>query len=371
MKFTVNSSDLQRVLSKIGGVIPSKSTMPMLENMLFDVINDRLTVTATDLEISLTAWLEVKGYEDGRIAIPAKRLIDTVRALADSPMTIFAEPTTHKVTITTSNGQYGLTGESAKEFPPAPEFQSTTEFTMESVTLRRIIHQTAFAVSTDELRPAMMGVLLQAKGSELRVVSTDGHRLVKLALNIPQGASLKRDIIVPAKALHLVGRSLEGGNSTISISDTHVKFGFDSTVLVSRLIDETYPNYDSVIPRDNDKTMTVNRNAILASLRRVALYASATTHQVRFAADGSALTIMAQDIDFGGEAKETIECEYIGDRLEIGFNSNYIVDILSHLESDQASFKFSTPTRAGVIAPAAPHQGEDVLMLVMPVRLNA
>jgi DNA polymerase III subunit beta len=371
MKFTVNSSDLQRVLTKIGGVIPSKSTMPMLENMLFDLVNNKLTITATDLEISLTAWVEVKSSEDGRVTVPAKRLIDTVRSLGEVPITFSTDSTTHKVSITTGNGQYGLTGESAKEFPPTPDLQASTELTMESNILRRIIHQTAFAVSTDELRPAMMGVLLQSKGSELRAVSTDGHRLVKLTLKAPQGTALKRDIIIPAKAFNLVGRSLEAGKTTISIGDTHVKFSFDATILISRLIDETYPNYESVIPRDNDKTMTVKRDAILSSLRRVSLYASATTHQVRFAADSGALTIMAQDLDFGGEAKETIECEYAGDRLEIGFNSSYILDILSHLESEQASFKFSTPTRAGLIAPATPQQGEDVLMLVMPVRLNA
>ena len=371
MKFTANNADFQRTLNKVGGVIPVRSTLPILENILFELLNNTLTLTATDMEISLTVSIQVKGSEDGSIAIPAKRLMDTIKALPETASPKFTiDTTTNKIKITTDNGEYALTGESAKEFPAVPQFKSTGEIIIDNSSLKRIIHRTAFAVSTDELRPAMMGVLLQVKGNDMCAVSTDGHRLVKYIHKASKTGSLKRDIIIPAKALQIVNRSIEGGDNTISINDTHIRFTFDNTVLVSRLIDENYPNYESVIPADNTKELIVNRNSLVESIRRVALYASATTHQVRFDIKSGSLTVTAQDIDFGGEAKENITCEYKDDALEIGFNSTYVVDVLTHLDAEKVLFKFSSPTRAGVVSPVDPKAGEEVIMLVMPVRLN-
>ncbi|MBI4536168.1 MAG: DNA polymerase III subunit beta, partial [Ignavibacteriae bacterium] len=366
-----SSSDLQRMLAKVGGVVPTKSTMPILENLLFDLLNDTLTITATDLEVSLTVSLQVRGIEDGRIAVPAKRLTDTIRNLPNIITTFSIDTATNRIKVTTANGEYNLTGEDAKEFPAVPPFKGTEEVTMENDLIRKLIYRTSFAVSADELRPAMMGVLLQPKGIELRAVATDGHRLVKCSHKFENTVGLKRDIIVPAKALNILSKSAESGSNTISISDTHIKFNFDSTELISRLIEETYPNYESVIPQENNKTLTVNREQLLSSIRRVGLYASATTHQIRFQMGKQALNISAQDIDFGGEAKETLECEYSGDEMEIGFNSQYVMEILAHLDSEQISFNFSSPTRAGIVSPVGSKESEDVMMLVMPVRLNA
>ena len=371
MKFTANSTDLQRTLSKLGGVIPSKSTMPILENILLHLEKDVLTLTATDLAVSLTVNIQVQGKEEGTIAVPAKRIMDTIRSLPDTNATFTIDTTSNKVKITTENGEYVFTGESAKEFPQVPPFKGSGNITLEEGELKRIIHRTVFAVSTDELRPAMMGVLLQGTRTELRAVSTDGHRLVRLIYKGNAAAELKKDIVIPAKALAIVGKSMEGSQSVISVSDTHIRFSFDNSHLVSRLIDETYPNYESVIPLENDKIMVINRDALISSIRRVGLYASATTHQVRFDITADALQITAQDIDFGGEAKETLKSTYSGTELEIGFNSLYLIDILTHLDGDQVQFKFSSPTRAGIISPVASSSQEDVMMLVMPVRLNA
>jgi DNA polymerase-3 subunit beta len=180
---------------------------------------------------------------------------------------------------------------------------------------------------------------------------------------------MKKDVVIPAKALLILGKSIDEGDITISISETHVKFTYGPSFLVSRLIDEPYPNYETVIPAENDKQMTVKRDEMISSIRRVALYASATTHQIRFDITKAALQITAQDIDFGGEAKEKIPCTYTGDTLEIGFNSVYLIDILSHLESEQVMFRFSTPTRAGIVSPVG-GESDSILMLVMPVRLS-
>lgn len=369
MKFTANSIELQRTLNKVGGVVPTKSTMPILENVLCDLSGNVLTVTATDMALSLTVSLQVRGAEDGRIAIPAKRLMDTMKSLPDTSTSFAIDMTTNKIKITTENGEYGLTGEPAKDFPPVPPFKGTSEIALDSDVLRGLIHRTTFAVSTDELRPAMMGVLFQAKDTELRAVSTDGHRLVRLSYRQQKPVAMKKDVVIPAKALLILGKSIDQGDTTISISDTHVKFVFGQSFLVSRLIDESYPNYETVIPAENDKQMTVKRDDMISSIRRVALYASATTHQIRFDIAKTALQVTAQDIDFGGEARETIPCTFSGETLEIGFNSIYLIDILTHLESEQVAFRFSTPTRAGIVTPVGGEAGS-ILMLVMPVRLS-
>jgi len=369
MKFTANSIELQRTLNKVGGVVPAKSTIPILENILCDLSGNDLTITATDLAISLTVSLQVRGSEEGKIAIPARRLMDTMRSLPDTGAAFAVDEASGKVRITTDNGEYSLTGEPARDFPAVPAFKGSSEITLDAATLRGIIHRTTFAVSTDELRPAMMGVLFQAKDTDLRAVATDGHRLVRLIEHQQKPLPMKRDVVIPAKALQVLGKSIDEGNTVIAISDTHVRFTFGQSVLISRLIDEAYPNYESVIPGDNDKQMTVKRDDMISSIRRVALYASATTHQVRFDIGKTSMQITAQDIDFGGEARETVPCAYTGDKLEIGFNSVYLTDILSHLESEQVAFRFSTPTRAGIVSPVG-DDGDRIMMLVMPVRLN-
>jgi DNA polymerase-3 subunit beta len=373
MKFTANSIELQRTLAKLGGVIPTKSPMPILENILCELSGDTLTMSATDTAISLTVTVSVRGEANGAIAIPAKRLMDTMRSLPDTSAKFVIDQDAKKIMITTDTGRYQLTGESAKEFPPTPAFKAGSEIALSGDTLRNIIHRTAFAVSSDELRPAMMGVLFQSKGEELRAVATDGHRLVRLIHHPEQAVSLKRDVVIPAKALQIVGKSIGAGETKISVSDTHVRFTFDGSILYTRLIEEAYPNYESVIPKDNDKLMTVKRDDLVSALRRVSLYASAVSRQVRLEVGSASLVVAAQDADFGGEASEQLACTYSGDSLLIGFNATYLMDILTHLESEQVVFRFSTATRAGIVSPAdkADSAGRDnVIMLVMPVRLS-
>lgn len=236
MKFTANSIELQRTLNKLGGIVPARSTMPILENILCELTGDVLTLTATDMATTLTVSIPVRGGEDGKVAIPAKRLMDTMRSLPDTSASFVIDLTTSKIRITTENGEYGLTGEGGKDFPTVPTFKGTAELSIDSNELRTIIHRTAFAVSTDELRPAMMGVLLQTTGTEMRAVATDGHRLVKLVHTLAKPVSLKKDVVIPAKALLVLGKSIDEGTVVISVSDTHIKFSFGQSFLVSRLI---------------------------------------------------------------------------------------------------------------------------------------
>ena len=182
--------------------------------------------------------------------------------------------------------------------------------------------------------------------------------------------NFKKDIVIPSKALALVSKLAEEGKTKILVNDSHIMFQFEGTTLISRLIEENYPNYESVIPQDNDRLLAVSKDQLLASVRRVSLYSSSTTHQIRLSVRKNELTVAAEDVDFGSEARETIPCDYSSEEMEIGFNSAYVVDVLTHIESDEAVFRFSSPTRAGIVGPRPQREKEDVLMLIMPVRLN-
>jgi DNA polymerase-3 subunit beta len=370
MNFSVSSSELQKNLGSIVGVVPSKSTLPILENFLFDVSNDSLKITATDLEVTTTVQMSVSGKGEGKIAIPARKLLDTVRALPSTTISFSIDRETNRIQMRTENGEYKLTGESSENYPTIPEIQRSKEFTIDNESFRRLITKTSFAVSTDELRPAMMGILLQIKKKEVCAVATDGHRLVRLMNNKFSADTADVDVVVPAKAMNAVVKCLEGDSSTVSFDDGYVMFSLGSVTLTSRLIEEKYPNYESVIPLDNDKKLIVDKNQLLLSVRRTSLYASATTHQVRFALKKNQVTVSAEDVDFGSEAKETLKCDYASEAMEIGFNAAYIIDILSHIDTEEVEFSFSTPTRAAIVKPFTQHEGEELLMLVMPVRLT-
>lgn len=370
MKFTAASNELQKILSKIIGVVPTKSTLPILENILFDLKKNTLRLSATDLEVSMSASIEVKGSEDGSVTVPAKRLMETIRSLTDVNIIFAADLSSNKIKLITETGEYTLLGESSEEFPTIPQFKGEDKVVLDGTVLRRIIARTNFSVSSDELRPAMTGVLFQANAKGLRAVATDGHRLVRYSFTGIKQAQLKKDIIVPAKALNLVVKTSEETETTLLVDATHIQFLFGNTVLTSRLIEEHYPNYESVIPLDNEKNLFVNRDKLLASVRRVSLYSSSTTHQVRFSIKNNEMKITAEDIDFGGEAREKMACKYSGEEIEIGFNSTYVIDILSHIDAEEIVFKLSTPVRAAIITPSTQKENEDLLMLVMPVRLN-
>lgn len=370
MKFSTTSTELQKILGNIGGVIPSKSTLPILENFLFRLLEDELLITATDLDTSMTVSIKVKGLENGTIAIPAKRLFETVRSLPSLNIDFIANMENNKIVMLTDNGEYKLIGESSDNYPSLPSFKGLNELSIENDILSRMISKTNFAVSSDELRPAMLGTLFQLKKGEIRIAATDGHRLVRLIISNYSSINFDREVIIPAKALNLVLKSLNNSTSNIAFNENHTMFTFGDMILISRTIEEKYPNYESVIPVDNDKILIVDKNQLLSSVRRTSLYASSTTHQVRFSIKKNSMTVSAEDIDFGSEARETLTCDYSSDAMEIGFNSAYIIDVLTHVDTDEVMLKFSTPTRAATIQPVTQRENENLLMLVMPVRLN-
>lgn len=368
MKFNVSSGELVQSLSAVAGAVPAKATMPILEMVLFESENGKLKLTATDLEVSIVEYVQADFEAEGAVAVPARRLLDTLRQLPDIPL-FFEVDDRYNVKFRTDKGTYKLAGENADEFPDMPMLEGALTINLDTKTLKDAIQKTSFAVSTDDLRPAMMGVYFEIGIENSKIVATDGHRLVKLVLNSLSAAEESR-FIVPDKALNLTSKTLDGDKCIIAITSDHVSFQSDNTRVVARLIDETYPNYETVIPKDNDKTLVVNRDQMLATVRRVSIFSSSSTRQIRLQLNPDQVTICAEDIDMSSEAKESIECEYNFDPMEIGFNSRYLADVLGNVDDPEVLFEFSTPNRAGIVKPSVQDEDSEILMLVMPVMLN-
>ena len=369
MKFNVSSKDLNSGLSAVIGAVPTKATLPILETILFECEEGRLKLTATDLEISIIEYLDAEIEDEGAIAIPARRLLETLRQLPDIQV-FFHVDDNHNVEFKTDKGKYKLVGEEADDFPEIPDMNEGVTLTTTTELIQNAIDRTMFAVSTDDLRPAMMGVFFDIGSKESKFVATDGHRLVRY-VNRDFTSDEPLSFIVPDKALNLVGKALDGKECDLTVSSDHAQFHSGNTIVITRLINEQYPNYESVIPRDNDKILLIDKSQMLSTVRRVSVFSSSTTRQIRLMLQKDKLTIRAEDLDMSSEAKETISCDYASDEMEIGFNAKYLADVLNNVAGDEAKFEFSTPNRAGIVKPAEEGDNEEMLMLVMPVMLNS
>lgn len=368
MKLSVKSSVLNHGLSAVVGAVPNKATLPILETILFEAEGDSLRLTATDLEISMIETIDADVAEEGSVAVPARRLLETLRQLPDILITFEVDERAN-IKFSTDKGTYKLVGEKADDFPALPDLNDGTTLTCESAVLKKAIQKTLFAVSSDDLRPAMMGVYFEIGTEKTTFVATDGHRLVRYS-NGGLVSAEPLSFIIPDKALSQVSKSLVDRDCSITISDAHAVFESGDTVIISRLISEQYPNYQSVIPRDNDKSLLIEKDQMLATVKRVSVFSSTTTRQIRLQLAEDQLVIRAEDLDMSSEAKETVACEYSGESMEIGFNARYLADVLNNVDGDTVRFEFSTPNRAGIVKPADEQENEEILMLVMPVMLN-
>ena len=371
MKFIVSSSSLLRHLSAINGVVTTNPVVPILENFLFEIKDSKLNVTASDLQTSMMTEIEVEAKEDGNIAVPAKILIETLKNLPEQPVTFSIDKETYSVEISSDNGRYKLAGENATDFPRIPGVTNPSSVEMSTDVLSNAIANTIFATSNDELRPAMTGVYVNLSDTNTTFVATDGHRLIRyrrVDIASPEAAT----IIIPRKALNLLKSTLPTDNVpvTVEFNSSNAYFKFNNIKMICRLIDERFPDYENVIPLDNNNDMTINRAEFLGSLRRIAIYANKTTHQVRLKLTGSELQISAEDLDFSNEANERLSCEHEGEDIEIGFNAKFLVEMLNNITAKEVTLKFSAPNRAGLILPSDMSENEDILMLVMPVMLS-
>lgn len=371
MKFIVSSSYLLKQLQVLGSVINSSNTLPILDNFLFELNGTELKVSASDLETTMQATLEIDSESTGSVAIPAKLLLETLKTFPEQPLTFTVEDN-NTIEISSESGKYALAYASGDEFPKAVSLEDPSSTLVPAEVLSTAISKTIFAAGNDDLRPVMSGVFFQFSPQGLTFVATDAHKLVKYA-RTDVSASQVADFIMPKKPLTILKGILATSNSEVKIeyNDSNATFSFDNYILTCRLIDGKYPNYEAVIPKENPNRLLISRNQILSSVRRVAIFSNKTTHQIRLKIAGTELNISAEDIDYSNKAEERLTCDYQGDDMQIGFNSRFLTEMLTNLQSDEIQLEMSLPNRAGILTPVdGLSEGETVTMLVMPVMLN-
>jgi DNA polymerase-3 subunit beta len=370
MKFIVSSSSLLKHLQQISGVINSNTVLPILEDFLFEIEDKKLNIVATDLETVMRVQMDVESKANGKVCIPAKILIDSLKNIADQPLT-FNIDKNFAVEITSDNGKYKVMGENPDNFPKEPAADDTNSFTISSSSLLTAINKTLFAVSNDDLRPAMTGVFFELQKDSVQFVATDAHRLVrykKTNVSSPKVDSF----IAPKKPLNLLKNALPDNEEelTISYNSNHLFVTHGSTQLICRLIDARFPDYKVVIPTDNPYKLLVSKSDFQSALRRVSVFSNKSTNQVALSISGSELQLAAQDVDFSFEGTERMSCQYDGEDLQIAFNAKFLIEMLNAADSDEVKIELSTSTKAGIIKPIEQAEGEELLMLVMPLMLN-
>ena len=361
MKFIVSSNYLLKQLQVLGGVINNSNTLPILDNFLFELKHSKLTVSASDLESTMASTLEVESDSEGSVAIPAKLLLETLKTFPEQPLTFVIEDN-NTIEISSNHGKYALAYSSADEFPKSISLDNPSTTVVVADVLATAISKTIFAAGNDDLRPVMSGVFFQFSTESLTFVATDAHKLVKYSRTDVK-ANETAEFIMPKKPLNLLKGILAGSDDNVSIeyNDSNAKFSFENSVLICRLIDGENPNH-----------LTISRNQFLNSVKRVSIFSNKTTHQIRLKIAGAELNISAEDIDYSNKAEERLTCDYQGDDMQIGFNSRFLTEMLSHLNADDVQLEMSMPNRAGILTPVDGLElGETVTMLVMPVMLNS
>lgn len=369
MKFTVEKEKLAEVVQKVSNVVPARSTLPVLSNFLIEADEKVVRLKATDLDVSMSANVEADVSRKGALAVPARPLAELVKELPSGSLEVSSQE--ERLDIKSKGGRYKISGLPADEFPAFPDVYTNKGVKLDGDRLVRMIRKTLFAVSRDETRPALGGVLWQAEADKLTMVATDGHRLAKIEHKKTKIKRLTSDIIVPPKALDYFMRvfSEYGGEIEVIFGDNNVSFDFGDALLTTRLLEGPYPNYDQVIPKENVNKLVVARDDFGQTARRVAILSNALTHQIKLSVKGNSLEMMATNFDIGGEARESMAANYSGKEMDIGYNATYLLDIVKQIDSDEVIFELDTPTAAGVVKANRYEEDEEYQFLIMPLRL--
>jgi DNA polymerase-3 subunit beta len=371
MKFSINSSVLAKQLTAISGVIVSNPIVPILENFLFEIEDNKLTITGSDLQTSIITTLAIEAKGQVKVAVPAKILLDTLKNLPEQPITFTIDEHAYSIMLSSANGEYSLAGENATDFPQVAKVYEKLAVHIAAEVLKKAIQQVIIATSQDELRPAMNGMYINLSEAGLEFVATDGHRLVSYSRTDITGDS-PNPFIIPRKTLTLLNGLLSNEKKDVEVifGENNVHFKLDKFTMISRLIDERYPDYENVIPKNNPNRLTINRAAFIASLKRIAIYANRTTHQFKLVLGGNELGLLAEDLDFANKAHEKLACEYEGNPLEIGFNAKLVIEMLNSLSAEEIIIHLAEPNKAAVILPREKEAEENILLLIMPVILQ-
>jgi DNA polymerase III subunit beta len=366
MKFTITREQLQEGLAAVAAAVPTKTTLPVLSNVLLEATKQGLKLSGTDLDIAVGTSVAADVDAEGAVTLPAKKLVDIARELPSAPIRITAAGE-QRVSIECGRSRFKLLGLPREEFPSFPAVKFDGAWKAAAGVVQKLVSHVAFAASTEESRPILNGVLWELRPDRMRMVATNGHRLAKM--DVPASGGSTADLIVPPKALEQIRRLFTADAEVmVARSDNHIGFKAAGKVVFSRLIEGPYPNYEQVIPRENDKSATVDKAAMGSALRRMSVVASDQTHRIRLALSGGTAKFSVQTPDLG-EAQDELAVTYEGEPLEIGFNATYLLEILKYMPTDEVRFTFKAPERAATIEPVGWNDPASYMCLVMPLRL--
>ena len=369
MKFSTSKAELQQALQKLSKATPTRSTLPILGCVLIDASDEKTILKTTDLEISIQVEIPTSLENAGRAAIPLKTLLEVTNELPEVRLTIEVDEK-NKVTITTDLGEYDLMAKPPEEFPKTPEQKSPQAIKIPGKTLKHIIDSTSFAISRDELKPALTGVLLQISNESTTAVSTDGHRLVKQTRKDFGTPDATSEFIVPKKFLGYLSSHLGDVDVELLLAEDHLAARVGADVVVTRIIDETFPNYESVIPKENNKKLVVDKKVLLGAIKRVSIFSNKSTHQVALSLSANECKITTEDPEKSSKAQEKISAEYEGDPIVIGYNAEYLKDVVSHVGGDEVVVELSSAVSAALFSSLQTEDQVESIMLLMPIRLN-
>lgn len=374
MKFILSSLKLLKAIQALSGVINSSNTLPILDDFLFDINDDELKITASDLETTMTVSIKPDMVEGkGQVTIPARLLIDVMKNFPDIPVSFNIDEATLAIEITTGEGRYKMVGHKSDEFPQVPVIAEPSVWDIPADVLACGFEKTIFATGNDEIRPIMTGVFMAMSDTCLTFVATDAHKLVRYR-RMDVKSDAVASFIVPKKPINQLKNILAGRADEpvhVEFNNTNASFTFGEYKLICRLIEGRYPNYEAVIPTTNPNKLIVDRQLLNAAIKRVAIFSSKATHQIRFKISGQELVLTAEDLDYSNEAKERLTCNYTGEDMEIGFSSKFFQEMLANISQTEIQLEMSAPNRAGIITPVDNQNAdEDILMLLMPVMLN-
>ncbi len=368
MRFTISREKLQEGLNAVSASIPTKTTLPVLANILVETTDRGIRLSGTDLDIAVSTEVAADVEASGAVTIPAKKLSELARELPPAPVKIAALGE-QRITLECGRSKFKLLGLPRDEFPTFPVVRFNESWRIKSGDLQKLIGATVFAVSTEESRPILNGVLWELRPEQMRMVATNGHRLAKMETPIVASNAPASDLIVPPKALEQVRRLFPAEEELeVARGENHIGFRSPLTAVYTRLIEGPYPNYDQVIPRDNDKYAIADRSALVSALKRMSVIASDQTHRIRMAFNSGMLKFSVTTPDLG-EAQDELPIRYNGDPLEIGFNASYLLEILRFMPTDEIRLTFKAPERAATIEPEGWTDSATYMCLVMPLRL--
>ena len=369
MKFSTSKLELQKALQKLSKATPTRTTLPILGCVFVEATEEKTLLKTTDLEITIQVEVPSSLEEPGKAAVPLKTLLEITNELPEIRLTISVNQK-NNVTIKTDLGEYDIMARPHEEFPATPEQNETKNIAINGRIFKKVVNATIFAVSRDELKPALTGVLMQFSEKGVTAVSTDGHRLVKYARKDLKAEGFLGDIVVPKKFLSYLSSQLPDEEIILSVGESHLMARFNNDIILTRVINEKFPDYQSVIPKENNKKLRIEKDVLLGAIRRVSIFSNKSTHQVALSLQKDSLKIKTEDPEKSSKGEESVLAEYEGDPIVIGYNAEYLKDIISHVQSEIVEIELSTPVSAALFNPGSKKENSESLMLLMPIRLN-